>query len=210
MVGSCQKRWTELSGNGRRRFCETCQTHVHAIEQYSPEEWASIWRERTGPICGLLCGESPIEPRSRRAVLVGALLTAVAPLMAQSGRVRVRVMDSTDHPLSQANVSILDARGDAIRTAVTDDAGEVALGDLPLGDCRIKAESPGFSTWRRTVTLRDGDELKVNAGLLLGSIGTTVEIAKPEDRGKASSSTSPAQPPASEPRKKKRHWWQIF
>jgi hypothetical protein len=149
IVGSCQKRWTELSGAGPRRFCETCQTHVHAIEQYSPEQWARIWRERTGPICGYLGGDPTIEPRSRRAVLVGALLTAFAPLMAQTGRIRVRVMDPTDTPVAKARVSILNARGDAIQTAVADGAGEVVFSDLPMGDCRIMAESPGFASWRR-------------------------------------------------------------
>lgn len=179
IIGSCQKRWTDLSGDGPKRFCDTCQTHVHAIEQYSPEEWDKIWRESSGHVCGYIAAETPVEHRSRRAVLVGALLTAVSPLFAQTGRIRIRVLDSTDTPIKGARVSIVGAGGEPIQTASTGGDGFASLADLPIGDCRIRVECSGFATWQKTIVVLNRDEVRVGAVLAIASLGTTVEILSP-------------------------------
>ena len=79
IANPCTKRWTDLRGDGRERKCDECGASVHAIAQYSREEWDQIWGESGGRVCAFLSRESPPELRSRRAVLAAALLTAIAP-----------------------------------------------------------------------------------------------------------------------------------
>jgi hypothetical protein len=131
----CPKKWQDLEGEGRARFCGTCQTHVHAVAEYSIEEWTKLWQESDGRVCGFLGCETVTTPRSRRAILVGALLTAVAPLWAASGRVRFRVINpSLGTPVQGASISLMDSSDQAVRTRETDEAGELLWADLPLGD----------------------------------------------------------------------------
>ncbi len=88
-------------------------------------------------MCGFLCGESPTPPRSRRAILVGALLTAVSPLFAASGRVRFRVIDLNGDPLPKTNIELLDPDNKTVQSVETDDSGQAVLIGIPLGDSRF-------------------------------------------------------------------------
>jgi hypothetical protein len=109
-------------------------------------------------------------------VLVGALLTAISPLMAQSGRVRIRVTDATGSVVPNAEVSLLGADEKATRTARTDAVGEAVFMDLPLGDCRFTVAVPGFQTRRLTANIRNGDEVQLAAILELGLLGEVVVV----------------------------------
>ncbi|HSR09521.1 MAG TPA: carboxypeptidase-like regulatory domain-containing protein [Bryobacteraceae bacterium] len=186
ILNPCHKRWTDLSGDGRKRFCDECQTNVHALDQYSLEEFAELKR-KSGRVCGFLAGESLPEPRSRRAILIGAFLTAISPLMAQPGRVRIRVTDASGAVIPGAVASLLGEDGKPTRTAYANEAGEIEFSDLPMGNSRFVVQRPGFKNLPLTVTLRNTDEVKVQAQLegafFVGEIVT---------------------------RRPKRHWWQIF
>jgi len=147
IVNPCQKTWADLHGDGRKRYCNTCRTSVHAIEEYSGDEWAKIWHDAGGRVCGFRCDESPPEPRSRRVVLVGALLTAISPLMAQSGRVRIIVTDTTGAVIPTAEASLLGSENTRLRTEHANERGEIVFGDLPLGNCRFTVFTRGsFAT----------------------------------------------------------------
>jgi hypothetical protein len=208
IVNPCPRRWADLRGDGRQRHCDFCRTSVHAVEQYSSEEWAQVWRESDGRVCGLLSGESPPEPRSRRAVLVGALLTAISPLMAQTGRVRIRVTDATGAVVTTAEASLVGADDKPTRTAQANGAGEIALMDLPFGDCRFAVVAPGFKKRPLTITIRNGDEVKIETALEVGSVGEFVMIES------ASVKTPPVpaeiSAPAPESKRPKRRRWLIF
>jgi hypothetical protein len=210
ILNPCPKKWSDLEGEGRARFCRTCQTHVHSIADYSTEEWNRLWQDSKGRVCGFLCGESPRPPRSRRAILVGALLTAVAPLLAQSGRARIRVTDPTGTVVPHATVSLLGSNDRPIRTEPADERGEVLLTDLPLGDSRFSVVVPGFMTFHGTVTVRGSEEQVIEAHLLLGTTGTvvTIDLAQPAQMPNPQTLDQPAQPAPLKPTK--RHWWQIF
>src|SRR6476646_844541 len=121
IVNPCPKRWADLRGDGRQRHCDSCRTPVHAIEHYSWEEWAQIWRDSNGHVCGFLSGESLPEPRSRRAVLVGALLTTVSP---------------------SAEASLVGADGKPSRTVQANRSGEIVLTDLPFGIAGLLSSRP--------------------------------------------------------------------
>ena len=182
-MNPCQKvTWADLQGHGRERHCDSCGRSVHAIEQYSEEEWSQIWNNSTGRVCGMLCQESWLEPRSRRAMLVGAFLTALSPLMAQSASVRVRVVDPLKLMMPEAEVSLLGPDKEPIRTEETTN-GEVVLMGLPVGNNRLRIKSPGWQTRFLTVTLRNRREVKVEVGLQIPVIGETVEVKeKPRKR----------------------------
>jgi hypothetical protein len=181
---------------------------MHAIEQYSREEWDQIWCESDGYVCGLLAGESPAQPRSRRAILLGAQLTAISPLMAQTGRVRIRVTDRTGSAITTAEASLLGGDGKPVRTADANDAGEIAFTALPLGDSRFAVIAQGFSMRPVTVTVRNGDELKIEAILDVGTVGGAATI---EPVSVALDAPAPAlSAPVPAAKRTKRRRWLIF
>ena len=180
---------------------------MHALAEYSAEDWDRIWRESHGRVCGFVGGESPPEPRSRRAVLAGALLTAISPLMAQTGRVRIRVTEATGAVVTTAEAALLGVDAKPIRTLRANDAGEIAWMDLPLGDCRFALIAPGFKARPLLVTLRNSDEVKIEATLEVGTVGTMVEV---ETVFVEPALPSAASAPAQEPKRTKRRRWWIF
>jgi len=165
ILNPCSKRWTELSGSGRARFCETCKTPVHDFARYSPKEWEQVWRENTGHVCGVLTPPPMHQLRNRRSILIGTLLTIVSPLMAQSGRIRIRVIDSAGSAIAGAEVLLLAEGGQPARTLLSDDHGEVIWNDLPLGNNKFRVAGTGFLPLLLTVTARSGIEVRADAAL---------------------------------------------
>jgi len=169
-------KWTDLQGDSRQRYCNLCRKSVHAMEQYSKEEWDRLWRESNGKVCGYSSPEMPEEHSSRRAVLVGALLTAIAPLMAQAGRVRIRVLDSTGAVIPTAEASVLAPDNRPLRTVKADESGEVLLRDLPVGNCRFRVSAPGFASKTLTIAVSEIEEVQVDTKLDVGLMGDVVII----------------------------------
>lgn len=176
ILNACAKKWSDLEGEGRARFCASCNTHVHAIAEYSPMEWKRLWLESNGHVCGYLCGDSPAPPLSRRAILFGTLLTAVSPLFAASGRVRFRVIDPVDDPVAKASIAVLDSEDKAIQCVETEQSGEAVVTSLPLGDSRFAITSPGFVKRRITLAIHNGKEVKVQVHISVPPIGTTIYV----------------------------------
>jgi len=139
---------------------------------------------------------------------VGALLTAISPLMAQTGRVRIRVTDRTGSVITTAEASLLGSDGKPVRTVNANNAGEIAFMALPLGDSRLAVIAPGFSMRPVTVTVRNGDELKIEAMLEVGTVGgaVTIEPVSAELDAPAPALSTPV--PAAKRAKRRR--WLIF
>lgn len=143
--------------------------------------------------------------------MVGALLLAISPLLAQTGSVRIRVTDALGTAIPKATVSLTDGWDRKVRTLSTNDAGEVIWADLPLGDAHFLASAPGFGLWRITVTIRTGDEQKVMAVLEVAPLEVwrsveTVQMPYSEKLDLTPElSPSPPQPKAA-----KRRLWQIL
>jgi len=57
--------------------------------------------------------------------------------MAQSGSVRICVIDLTGAVIPSAEASLLGGDGKPIRTAYANEAGEIEFADLPMGDSRL-------------------------------------------------------------------------
>jgi hypothetical protein len=130
-----------------------------------------IWREYPSP-----------PARCRRAVLVGALLTAVSPLLAQSGRVRFRVTDWNGALVPGAEVSLLD-KDEARLTLHTDAAGAAVFTGLPMGVGRFTVASPGYRTIPVTVTISSGKEVKIWATLMLPVTGLVIALPARKRKG---------------------------
>jgi hypothetical protein len=221
ILNPCQKKWSDLAGGGgRARFCGTCTTHVHSISEYSAEEWNRLWRESNGHVCGMLARVTVEPARSRRAILLGAVLTAIAPLFGQSGSLRIRVKDIAGAVVPHANISV---PGTDV-TATTDASGEAVISGLSVGDSRISITVPGFIRFQQTVTIRDGEERVLNAQLQVPTvIGEVVQIDPEEIVAHGGSTLNTLQmpysqtldppqpaPPQLQPKRAKRHWWQVF
>jgi hypothetical protein len=176
ILNPCAKKWTDLPGNGRARFCGKCQTHVHAIAEYSTDEWDRLWRESNGQVCGFLSGGSTAPPRSRRAILIGALLTVASPLFAASGRVRFRVINLNGDPLPKTNIELLDRDNKTVQSVETDDSGQAVLIGTPLGDSRFGLEDPGLQKRQLTLTFRNDKEVKVEVHLWPPIVGTIISV----------------------------------
>lgn len=161
----CSKRFADMAGDERRRYCETCGTHVHAVELYSEAELSEL-----GPICGYIGGTTEGPRQGRRAMLAGALLTTIAPLLAQEGRLRVVVKDESEAVVKGAEVSVGERKG------VTDAAGEASFTGLAVGSVEVRAHSRGVGGWRGTYTVTNGAELRVEARLEQVTVGLFVPM----------------------------------
>jgi uncharacterized surface anchored protein len=126
--------------------------------------------------------------------------------MAQSGRVRILVTDRTGAVVPTAEASLLGSDNSTIRTEAANGTGEIVFVDLPFGDSRFAVKALGFNTRRLMATIRNGDELKVEAVLEVGSIGTTIEVAAE----KSPPSQVAVSAPAPEPKHPKRRRWLVF
>jgi hypothetical protein len=135
------------------------------MSEYSPEEWEKLWQESNGHICGLISGESAPEPRSRRAVLVGALLTAISPLIAQTGRIRIVIVDPNKAVIPGAEVALLGKDDKPVRTQRSDGTGVSRWSELPMGDVKFRVTSYGFNAKPIVVTIKNADELSVEVTL---------------------------------------------
>ncbi len=170
------------------------------------EEFAELKR-KSGRVCGFLGGESLPEPRSRRAILIGAFFTAISPLLAQSGRVRIRVIDPAGHAIPRAQVSLLGPEDKPQRTEQADEVGELVWAALPFGESKISVTSPGFATSRLVLIVRNSIELNVDVQLQVGGVGGGALI-EPDQSPLVAYLDPP--PEVAKPPRPNRHWWQIF
>ena len=113
---------------------------------------------------------------SRRAVLAGALLTAVSPLMAQNGRIRVRITDASGAAVAGANGRLLDSDGTTVQTALSGKSGELSFAGLSSAQWRINVISVGFKTFKVLTNLWYSKEIIIDARLEVGTVGTIVYV----------------------------------
>lgn len=158
-----------MAGDEKRRFCTECGHDVHALAAYSEEEWAALLAK--GRVCAYSAGET-LVPQSRRSVMAGALLTTIAPLLAQSGTARVIVTDVTGAPVGRAEVNLRCADG-KLRAMVSDGSGVAAFQGLPLGTCEVNVKSPGFKSWSAKEVV-GGTASVISAQLEVAAMGAFV------------------------------------
>jgi len=75
---------------------------------------------------------------------------------------------------------LLDAHDKRLRTVRADALGEIAFTDLPVGDSRFLINATGFNRRLLTLTVRNSDELQIDATLDIGTSGTFVDVPPPK------------------------------
>jgi Carboxypeptidase regulatory-like domain len=147
--------------------------------------------------------------------------------MAQAGRVRIRVTDASGAVVSGAEASLLGSDGKPKRTVKANAEGEIVLSDLPIGDSRLRVIAQGFYTLPLTVTVHNADEIRIEAKLVIGTVGTTVFVEPVQvdtnQDARPLPILDPPQPRAvlvpipsvtpvevAKPSLPKRRWWHIF
>ena len=86
------------------------------------------------------------------------------------------VRDPSRAALPGVTVRLLDARGSAVDTAVTDSDGEYTVSVDP-GRYQLRFELTGFNPVTRPVSLAGGVEQRVDATLAIGGVSETVTVA---------------------------------
>src|SRR5258707_5839749 len=84
----CSKRWEELVGDERRRFCCECSLHVHNSAELTQREAHALVSQAPGRVCMRIEFDAQGAPVHRRSRLVRWAFSAGAALLAacQGGR----------------------------------------------------------------------------------------------------------------------------
>jgi hypothetical protein len=110
-------------------------------------------------------------------MLAGALLTTIAPLLAQEGQFVIAVKDATGGVVADSLVTVGERKGK------TDKAGIASFIGLPVGRQEVRVEMAGFRIWRGTYTITNGAAARVDAVLEVGSVGAYVEVTPKPSAG---------------------------
>jgi hypothetical protein len=143
----------------------------------------------------------------RIAIFIGLLLTSLAPLRAQTGRLRIRVTDPTGEAVPGAEVSLIGSFDLPVRTIVADDAGETAWANLPSGELHFEVVGYGPDFGSVDIEVLDQEEKIVS--IRLEPVDPAVEAILLETIQMPYSQTLDLAP-VSRSKPAKRHWWQIF
>ena len=100
--------------------------------------------------------------------------------MAQPGRVRIRVTDTTGAVIiPNAEASLLRQGEQPILIGRANEDGEILLADIPFGDAQIRVTYPGFKPLILTgIRIVNTNELKLDAKLEVGFSPNTSPIKR--------------------------------
>lgn len=107
-------------------------------------------------------------------------MTVISALMAQEGRIRVRLKDSAGTPIIDAEVSVTGKDPKSTRTLKTDKRGEALFTGLPMGTETVRMKPVGFTSSLEQVNISDSKEVLVAKTLEVGLVGETVYVPEPE------------------------------
>ncbi len=141
----CPKKWDDLDGNERRRFCEQCGKHVHNLSLASSQETAQLTRqvESGARVCVAYFADSTGNIQRQRgggwAYRLRLVLSVLAPSLGWGGA----VAGTPDRPQERREAR-LDADGEIVLGKVAAPTptptpspirGEAAVTPVPvLGD----------------------------------------------------------------------------
>lgn len=116
---------------------------------------------------------------ARRVVLFVLLLSAAAPLAAQSLNATLAgvVRDSSGGVLPGVAVTARHLGTNQTRETVSDDQGRYAFPELAIGAQEVTATLQGFQTARRNVQLSVGQNAGIDITLALGTLSETVSVS---------------------------------
>src|SRR2546425_8828626 len=92
------------------------------------------------------CANSDREEFKMRVFIAALLFSAVTSAQTFRGAIQGTVIDSTGAAVPGAQITVTSVDTNLTRTVVTDDTGDYAFTELPLGAYKVTASKPGFRT----------------------------------------------------------------
>jgi hypothetical protein len=134
----CPKRWEELSGDGRRRFCSECSLHVHNAAELTQREARALVEEATGRVCMRIeydADGAAVHRPTRVARFARWALTSGAALLAacQGGRDPAPAPQPVEPPSTMGKVAAPQVLGDVAAPPVEPAQTPVPLRKSTMG-----------------------------------------------------------------------------
>jgi len=127
----------------------------------------------------LVCFLSPARRRRlRQRVFLFLLFLALPPLAsAQEATIVGTVTDPSGRIVPGASITVTNAQTGAVRTLLTNDAGQYVAPDLPIGKYDLQLESPGFQVEEsKGIVLNVNDRVRVDVQLKIGGKSEVVVV----------------------------------
>src|SRR6266567_2449110 len=130
-----------------------------------------------GNVCKECVASMTISMQVRLLVLACGLVTGPVAFGQTFGSIDGETRDSTGAVISAVTVSATNNGTNAVRTAVTNDAGVYSFPSLPPGTYTLRAEKPGFkAVIRNQVELQVQLAARVDFELLVGQVSESIEV----------------------------------
>src|SRR5215469_8592483 len=111
------------------------------------------------------------------ALTLGILTLTVSWSQINSGTITGLALDRTGAIIPGAAVSAVNEETQVAQKTATDRSGEYAVPYLAAGRYTVIVEKSGFSAFKQTgVMVGTGEQVRVDARLQVGSVGTVVEV----------------------------------
>ena len=116
--------------------------------------------------------------KSVLVLAVFAILSASAVYAQTFGEITGRVTDPSGAVVPAASLTLTNVNTNAVRNAVTTEAGAYSFPSVPPGLYRVKTEVPGFKAWvSEPFELQVQQTVRLDVGLQVGQTSETVEVA---------------------------------
>src|SRR5919108_6338427 len=118
------------------------------------------------------------RPRVRCLAIAVSSLVISASALAQTSlaTLRGKVTDQQGGVLPGATITARQIETNTTRSGVTNETGQFFVPSLPAGSYEVAVELQGFSTAKRTLTLRVGQETSADFALTIGAVSETVQV----------------------------------
>jgi hypothetical protein len=114
-------------------------------------------------------------PRLLLALIVSCLLTI--PVLADlTGDIQGTVLDASGAIIVNATVTIKNLSTGAVRTVMTNEAGEYSAPQVPIGTYQVTIEKDGFKASTVSALVRSGEKSRVDARMEIGRVTETVVV----------------------------------
>src|SRR5216117_3291541 len=132
------------------------------------------------PLSTAMRRRAMILSRTAAISLVIVVFAVFAPLPSSAqtslATLRGKVTDQQGGVLPGAAVTTRQVDTNTTRTGVTNETGQFYVPSLPAGAYEVVIELQGFSTAKRTLTLRVGQEASADFALTIGAVSETVQV----------------------------------
>ena len=95
---------------------------------------------------------------------------------AETGKISGTVSDATGAIVTTAKVTVKNVDTGLTREATTSSGGGYTITNIPAGNYVVMVSAPGFSEFKKSVEVTVGTALAVDAHLVVGGIGTVLEV----------------------------------